>query len=226
MFKRDDLLQQKLLKIENGVSLEHVLSEVPTDDKELIDLIKVAAQIRMTHHPKPSLARKHALKYSLLQNTKFIPLFRKNGNGHDAIRVKKSRLAQKNLPVRSRLLLPQINLRWTSATPISSLLFVLGMIGGLLLLSIGVMWFSTPAQAQTAQLQNVSGIVEVADTSSGLTWKPLATGDKLRSGQRLRTEQHMDPERPALTHQAIEQQCGVLRDLVILDKELLELVDD
>ena len=36
----------------------------------------------------------------------------------------------------------------------------------------------------------------------------------------------MDPERPALPHQAVEQERRLLGELVLLDEELLELVDD
>ena len=36
----------------------------------------------------------------------------------------------------------------------------------------------------------------------------------------------VDAERPALPDQAVEQQRGLLGDLVVLDEELLELVDD
>ena len=36
----------------------------------------------------------------------------------------------------------------------------------------------------------------------------------------------MDAEGPALADQAVEQQRGLLRELVLLDEELLELVDD
>lgn len=36
----------------------------------------------------------------------------------------------------------------------------------------------------------------------------------------------MHPERPALPHEAVEQQPGVLGDLVVLGEDLLELVDD
>ena len=36
----------------------------------------------------------------------------------------------------------------------------------------------------------------------------------------------VDAEGPALPDQAVEQQRGLLGDLVVLDEELLELVDD
>ena len=42
----------------------------------------------------------------------------------------------------------------------------------------------------------------------------------------LRPEIDVDAEGPALPHQTVEQQRGLLRDLVVLDEEFLELVDD
>ena len=47
-----------------------------------------------------------------------------------------------------------------------------------------------------------------------------------RPAEGLRAEQDVDAERPALPDQAVEQERGLLRELVLLDEELLELVDD
>ena len=48
----------------------------------------------------------------------------------------------------------------------------------------------------------------------------------IRAGQGLRTEQDVDAERPALPHQAIQQQRGILRNAVVFDEEFLKFVDD
>ena len=53
-----------------------------------------------------------------------------------------------------------------------------------------------------------------------------AAGQRVGPGQRLGTQQHVDAKRTALPHQAVQQQRGVLGDLVVLHEELLELVDD
>ena len=47
-----------------------------------------------------------------------------------------------------------------------------------------------------------------------------------RAAEALRAEQDVDAERPALPDQAVEPERGLLRQLVLLDEELLELVDD
>ena len=53
-----------------------------------------------------------------------------------------------------------------------------------------------------------------------------AAGERVGAGERLRTEQHVDAERAALPHEAVEQQRRVLGQLVVGDEQLLELVDD
>jgi hypothetical protein len=49
---------------------------------------------------------------------------------------------------------------------------------------------------------------------------------RVRAAERLRAEQHMDAERAALPHDAVEEQRSGLRDGIVLDEEFLELVDD
>ena len=53
-----------------------------------------------------------------------------------------------------------------------------------------------------------------------------AAGQAVGAAEGLRAEQDVDAERPALAHQAVEQQRRFLGELVVLDEELLELVDD
>ena len=57
-------------------------------------------------------------------------------------------------------------------------------------------------------------------------WPMRAAGQRIGAGQRLRTQQHMDAERAALAHEAVEQQRRVLGELVVGDEEFLEFVDD
>ena len=51
-------------------------------------------------------------------------------------------------------------------------------------------------------------------------------GQRVLAAQGLRAEDHVHAEGTALPHQAVEQQRDFLRDLVVFDEELLELVDD
>ena len=53
-----------------------------------------------------------------------------------------------------------------------------------------------------------------------------APGQGERAAERLRAEEDVDAEGPALADQAVEQKRGLLGELVFLDEELLELVDD
>ena len=51
-------------------------------------------------------------------------------------------------------------------------------------------------------------------------------GQRVLAAQGLRAEDHVHAEGTTLPHQAIQQQRDFLRDLVVLDEELLKLVDD
>ena len=53
-----------------------------------------------------------------------------------------------------------------------------------------------------------------------------AAGQREGAAQGLRAEVDVDAEGTALADEAVEQQADVLRDPVVLDEELLELVDD
>ena len=52
-----------------------------------------------------------------------------------------------------------------------------------------------------------------------------ASGERVGAAEGLRTEQDVDAEGAALPHEPVQDQRRVLPDLVILDKELLELID-
>ena len=51
-------------------------------------------------------------------------------------------------------------------------------------------------------------------------------GQRVLAAQGLRAQDDVHAEGTTLPHQAVEQQRDLLRDLVVLDEELLELVDD
>ena len=51
-------------------------------------------------------------------------------------------------------------------------------------------------------------------------------GNGVSAPKRLRAEKDMNPERAALAHQPIQQEGSRLRDFVVLDEELLELVNE
>jgi len=53
-----------------------------------------------------------------------------------------------------------------------------------------------------------------------------AAGERVCPSERLRAEQDVEPERPALADEPVEQQRRILRNAIVLDEELLELVDD
>ena len=53
-----------------------------------------------------------------------------------------------------------------------------------------------------------------------------AAGERVGAGEGLRAEHHVDAECAALPDEAVEQQRGVLGELVVVDEEFLEFVDD
>ena len=53
-----------------------------------------------------------------------------------------------------------------------------------------------------------------------------AAGQRVGAAQGLRAEQDVQAEGPALAHQPVQQQGRLLRQPVVLDEELLELVHD
>ena len=53
-----------------------------------------------------------------------------------------------------------------------------------------------------------------------------AAGKRVCTAESLRAEQHVEAERAALPHEAVEQKRCFLGELVVLDEELLELVHD
>ena len=53
-----------------------------------------------------------------------------------------------------------------------------------------------------------------------------AAGQGVGPAERLRAQQDVDAERPALPHQPVQQQGRILGDPIVLDKQLLELVDN
>ncbi len=57
-------------------------------------------------------------------------------------------------------------------------------------------------------------------------WPSVLRARRERAAQALRAEQDVDAERPALPDQPVEPEGGLLRELVLLDEELLELVHD
>jgi len=182
MFNRDDILQQKLIDLESGIPLEIVLADVPAEEKELLELIRLAADVRTMPHPKPRLAQKHTLKHTLTQSTIYPP--GSNGNGHRSYQDQLPPMKPNQKPGKPRRFLPNLNPRLTAVAALAGVLLIVGFIGSIFI--FGGLWLTTARGAQAATIENVTGTVEMT-TSVGADWQLLSAGDKLRSGQRLRT---------------------------------------
>ena len=57
-------------------------------------------------------------------------------------------------------------------------------------------------------------------------WPMVLRAKRIGPAERLRAQQHVNAERPALPHQPVEQQRRLLRNPVVFDEQFLELVDD
>ena len=183
MDNRDDILQQKLIDLESGIPLEHILADIPTEEKELSKLIRLAADVRSMPHPRPRLAQKYTLKHTLTQRAVYPP--GTNGNGHRSLQDQQSPLKPKKLPGNPRRFMPLQNTNLAAAAILVGVLFIVGFIGSVLML--GGIWLASAQGARAATIENVTGTVEMATSAAGVDWQPLLAGDEMRSGQRLRT---------------------------------------
>ncbi len=159
MDEMDDLLQQKLDALENGVAPEAALQDLPAGAEELKPLITLAAEVRELPHPEPSPEHIKVLQHKILSEA------RDQSSGR-TIRTSNN------------------SFKWLLAAGLTGVTFlcvfaVAALIGvGLLLKG------SNSTSTQTAMLVDVIGQVEVASSSDG--WHPLVDGDKVKSGQRMR----------------------------------------
>ena len=154
----DDRLQYYLGQIEAGVPKEQVLSSLKEGEQELAALIKLADAMRTVSHPMPAPTYSRAAKQKILS----------------AIPQERSR---------QRSTKPQLGwLFFPSLTGAVALLLVMFITFA----TLGV-WLSGPAYAETASIQDIEGVVELASSPRSEEWDVLGGGEVVRSGQRIRT---------------------------------------
>jgi hypothetical protein len=157
MSEMDELLQQKLVALEKGAAPEAVLQDLPAGADELKPLITLAAEVRETPHPQPSPEHIRVLQYKILSEAKEL----------SRNRVNRSRGS---------------SFTWIFATGLAGATF-LCVFAVIALVGVGL-WPRGSNSSQTATLVDVIGQVEVASPVG--SWQPLADGDKIESGQRMR----------------------------------------
>ncbi|HEX7976748.1 MAG TPA: DUF5666 domain-containing protein [Anaerolineales bacterium] len=173
MLNNDELLQQRLSALENGASLESVLSDLPEQDGELESLLRLAEAVRRVPHPEP------LLEHTLAGQQRIFSAAQAFSSDGSQARPQNSQSFWEKL-MNLRLSRPQI---WVPALAGVMALFLCAVVT---LAGVGI-YLAGPRNAQTAALMDVSGQVEVASSALANDWKPVANTDRVHSGARIRT---------------------------------------
>ncbi|HZD57485.1 MAG TPA: DUF5666 domain-containing protein, partial [Anaerolineales bacterium] len=166
MSKDDERFQAYLHALENGVPLRRLAAHLQRDDGDLRSLVHLVAALRGLPHPNPLLANARARRY-MLQTS--LPHFHSNNH--------RGRVRESARP-RARTARP-------SRIPLVAAALVLALVA-VSLLGAGL-WQAGPGKAQAATLAEVNGQVQVASAEGAGSWHTASDGDRLRSGQRIRT---------------------------------------
>jgi hypothetical protein len=161
MLEPDELLQESLKKIEAGISVEEVISNLPAASDEMGQIIRMASAVRTVDHPKPSPADFAAARQKVM-----------HGPGEIGKPV------QRNLPEK--------NLFDFLRVPgfiglIAVLIFCVASTVG-----AGI-YLAGPSSARSVTLLDVGGLVEVASSPTAGDWKPVDSGSTVHGGQSIRT---------------------------------------
>jgi len=167
----DDLLQNKIIELENGASLEDVLKSLPDERGEVKDLLQLVAAVRAVPHPEPLaervIAQRRELLAAAVRDT--VPVAARRGAPQPV-------LEQRRRSFWNRLLTPGVAL--AAAGVFAVLLLAAAAVLGL--------WAINRGQ-DVARVEAVTGQVQVAANQDASEWQNLAAGDTLRRGDRVRT---------------------------------------
>jgi hypothetical protein len=161
MLNYDDLLQQKITDVENGLPLAAALDSLPEEAKDLEPLIRLAAAVRAMPHPEPmpEKAAAQQLQVMAAAQTSTRPYFRAPLAG--------------------------IGWKWLSGVALAGAVTTTFVVVILILIGVSV-WF-TGRNQDTARIENITGQVQLSTNKDGTVWKNLTVGDRISRGQRLRT---------------------------------------
>jgi hypothetical protein len=161
MLNFDDLLQQKISDIENGLPVESVVASLPEEAKDLEPLIRLATAVRSMPHPEP------------MPDT--------------AATQQRQVMAAAQIHTRpyNRPPLAGVGWKWLSGAALAGAAATTIMVFIILAAGLGF-WFNSRNQ-DTARVETILGQVQVATNKEGTSWKNLAVGDRLNRGQRVRT---------------------------------------
>ena len=185
MVNKDQLLEKKLSALEMGSDLENVLAGLPEENEELEGLIRLAVAVRALPHPEPLLEQSQARQADLVTAANRLAhesaghisseITRPNGRETPPAGRTGQKRVQNSAP---------FSFKWLLA-PVAAGAVALFFLAFFALLGVGL-WLSGPRNAQVARLVDVSGEVAVSSGKNN-AWRPLTSGDRVRSGERIRT---------------------------------------
>ena len=160
MSRLDDELQTHLEYLESGVPLDEVLMDLPPAFVELESLIQLAATFRETPIPEPE-----SLPETLRRPVR--------------VPAAGSRSPRTSWIDQLKAVVSPPVLRLAGATLVSMVLIVA-------VLGFGF-WLGRSRAAHQITLMEIAGLVEVASDVAGTDWQMVASGSKVKEGQRIRT---------------------------------------
>jgi hypothetical protein len=163
MSEQDDKLAKRLQSLEEGKSLEHVLED-NDNSEELSSLVNLAASIRELHHPE--------LDSQAIQSEK-----------HKIISMTQARNRANQRRQGSKV--GGFTGQWLFVPAAAGLALIL-LMAFILAVGSGI-YVAGPRGAHTATLTEAQGVLEVSDSGADGDWQAVSNGDKVRSGQRIRT---------------------------------------
>jgi hypothetical protein len=156
----DEILQAQLEAIENGRAVDDVLQALPNEVQDLEPLIKLASAVRTLPHPEFDLEKALATQQRMLAASQAV-----------------TRPAARRRPAQG------LNLRWLLSPGYAAMAAVFLVV--LIVISAAGVWFAGPPGGRSALVTQVNGRVEAA--ASGSTWRPVYSGERVFSGERIRT---------------------------------------
>ncbi|MBE0695848.1 MAG: FecR domain-containing protein [Anaerolineaceae bacterium] len=161
MLNYDDLLQQKITDIENGLPIEKVVAELPAEAKELEPLIRLAAAVRGMPHPEPMPETAKTQQRQVMA------------------------AAQTHSRPTTSTPLAGIGWKWLSGAALAGAATTTIIM--FIILAAGLGFWLNKRNQDTIRVESILGQVQVANNKEGTTWKNLTVGDRLSRGQRIRT---------------------------------------
>lgn len=158
MSEMDERLQEQLDALDGGTPLESILAELG-EGSELGSLVSLADSLRAVPRPEPQAVRARERKRQVMA-------------------------AAKEPPQPTGLQWGRI--RWVFAAGLGGATVVALLLLVLSVTAFGI-WLAGPRSAHYATLMDVTGVVEVAAADVGDGWRAVAAGDRVRTGERIRT---------------------------------------